>query len=50
MNVVDVAECIDDNFNFVEGLHIHLMKGCLVLSNNVAQMVNSNKLKSKLEW
>jgi hypothetical protein len=36
---VDVAECIDDDIEFVEGLNILLAKGSLILNDNDAQMV-----------
>ncbi len=39
MITVDVAECIDDDIEFVEGLNILLAKGSLILNDNDAQMV-----------
>jgi len=37
---VDVAECIDDDIEFIAGLNIFLAKGNLILNNDDAQMVS----------
>jgi hypothetical protein len=37
---VDVAECIDGDEEFVEGLNILLAKGSLILDKDDAQMVS----------
>jgi hypothetical protein len=36
---MDVAECIDDDMEFVSGHHILLSKGSLILNDDDAQMV-----------
>ncbi len=37
---VDVAECIDDNIEFISGLNILLAKGNLILDDDHARMVS----------
>jgi len=37
---VDVAECIDDDIEFVAGLNILLAKGSIILNDDNAEMVS----------
>ncbi|UJR33418.1 hypothetical protein I4U23_020862 [Adineta vaga] len=48
LNIVDVAECIDNDIDFVAGLQILLAKGSLILSNSDAEIVSDNCLSDQL--
>ena len=46
---MDVAECIDNDIDFVEGLQILLARGSLILNEIDAQLVSSLDLFAEFE-
>ncbi|CAF0728778.1 unnamed protein product [Adineta ricciae] len=50
LNIVDVAECIDKDIDFVEGLQILLARGSLILNEIDAQLLNSMTTFDRLQY